>query len=119
MPEGASSSWTMRKRFAGCVWRITSLYEIVNELLEDFHATRSSRRTYEHLLILGNCDTLALNHMDIFQSTQYITVHLKDDLGEELGSLLDCEWFVLESLKGVGTSQVEGDIGLSGCLNGE
>lgn len=78
-----------------------------------------SRQTYEHLLILGDCDTLALNHMNIFQTTQHIAVHLKDNLGEKLGSLLDCEWFILESLKSVGTRQVESDIGLSGCLNGE
>jgi hypothetical protein len=57
--------------------------------------------------------------MNIFQPTQHIAVHLEDNLGEKLGSLLDCEWFVLESLKSIGTRQVEGDIGLSGCLNGE
>lgn len=57
--------------------------------------------------------------MDIFQSTQHIAMHLEYDLGKELGSLLDCEWFIFEGFKSVGTSQVEGDIGLSGCLNGE
>lgn len=57
--------------------------------------------------------------MNIFQPTQHIAVHLEDNLGEKFGSLLDCEWFVLESLKSIGTRQVEGDIGLSGCLNGE
>jgi hypothetical protein len=78
-----------------------------------------SWQTYEHFLILGNCDTLALNHMDIFQPTQHIMVHLKDNLGEEFGALLDCEWFILECFQSVGTSQVESDVGLSGSLNGE
>lgn len=57
--------------------------------------------------------------MDIFQATQHIAVHLEDNLGEELGTLLDCEWFIFECFKSVGTSQVKGDVGPSGCLNGE
>ena len=66
--------------------------------------------TYQHLLVLADANALALHHLDILQSTQDLMLDLENDLGAELGALLDHEGFLLELLQGIGTRQVHHDI---------
>jgi hypothetical protein len=76
-------------------------------------------RTYQHLFIFSQLDSLALDNMDVFQSTQHLVVHLESNLGVELGPLFDCEGLVLQFLESLGATQVEGDIWFTGSLDGE
>lgn len=65
----------------------------------------------EHLLVLADTDTLALNGLDVLEATENIVVDLENDLDVELGTLLDGEGLVLEAVDGLGARQLDHDVG--------
>ena len=52
--------------------------------------------TYNHLGVLGNSDSLALDNLDVMETTQNLMLNLELGANGELGTLLDLERLVLK-----------------------
>lgn len=75
--------------------------------------------TYEHLLVLADPDSLALDHLQVLQPAQHLVMHLKNSFCAELGSFLDRERLVLQLIQGVRPGEVDGDVGSSRRFDGQ
>lgn len=80
-------------------------------LLVDGLLGSAGGKAAQHLLILAHTDTLALDNLQVLETTQDVVVDLEDDLDVELGTLLDSEWLFLEGVDGTGGGQIDGDVG--------
>lgn len=80
---------------------------LVRELFQ--HSLSSCvSKTYDHLTVLGNLDSLALHNLHVVQPTQDLVLHLERGGHGELGALLDLEGLVLKRRLGAGRRQVDG-----------
>lgn len=91
-------------QFGGRLWKLTLLR--VGGLVSCAGGIAT-----QHLLILANTDTLALDHLQVLETTQHLMVDLEDHLDVELGTLLDGEGLVLESVDGSRGGQIDDDVG--------
>jgi len=64
---------------------------------------------YQHLLVLGDTDTLSLNDLDIVETTEDLMLHLELGTHGKLGTLLDLERLILEGLFRSRSGKVNGD----------
>lgn len=65
----------------------------------------------QHLLILADTNTLALDHLQVLETTQHLMVDLEDNLDVELSTLLNGERLVLKTVDSSGGGQVDHDVG--------
>lgn len=74
---------------------------------------------YNHLRVLGDLDTLALDDLDVVQTTQYLMLDLELGAHGELGAFLDFKGLVLEALLASRRGQVNRDGVAAGRVEGQ
>jgi len=71
--------------------------------------SNSEPKTYNHFLhLLAHAHSLG--DLDVLHARQDLVLDGKTSFHAERGSLLDCEWFVLERLKSARACQVNDDV---------
>lgn len=64
--------------------------------------------THNHLLVLANSDTLALNDLDVVQTAKNLVLNLELGRHGEFHTFLDFEWLVLQRCLGAFLAKVDG-----------
>ncbi len=72
-----------------------------------------------HLLVLANSDALSLDDLHILKTRQDLVLDLELGNHGELGSLLDLEWFILESGLGAWGGEVNSHWWTAGGVHGQ
>jgi len=76
-------------------------------------------KTYNHLGILANPDTLALHNLDVVETAENLVLDLESSDHGELGTLLDLEGLILEGELAAGLGQIDSDGIAAGALHGQ
>lgn len=76
------------------------------------------KHAYNHLGILGNLDTLSLDHLNVVKTAQNLVLNLELGAHGELGTLLDLERLVLEAALTAGSGEIDGNGWATGRVHG-
>jgi hypothetical protein len=121
MPEGASSSWTIRDfvSFHYARWEGSRRKEALTLLGVRRLLVRVGGVAANHLGVLGDLDALALDDLDVVQAGEDLVLDLELGAHGELGVLLDLERLVLQRGLAAGGGEVDGDGVATGRVHGE
>ena len=64
----------------------------------------------DHLFVLSNSDTFALQDLNVLESRENLVLDNEDSLHLIPTAFLDCEWLVLESFECTWSGQINGDV---------
>ena len=82
-------------------------------------SSETTRKTHNHLRVLGDPDALSLNDLNVVETAEDLVLDLELGAHGELGSLLDCEGLVLEGVLAAGSGEVNGDGVAAGRVHGQ